>query len=209
MASKRWSEANEDKAVQEYQNSTDERLVNFARDVKGGVFTDPSRQNYPLGKASEREVADIGNLTGINVDGFSHNMNGSSVEHIDNRHGANGVADHSMADINDLGRIRYVLDNYDKVDLLYDDNGDAVYSNHFKDSNNKPSPVVVYEKRINGIYYVVEAVPDSKMKKLQVVSVYKAKAKSGGGQELGVRSPQAHVRNELAATANNKITHSN
>jgi hypothetical protein len=84
----------------------------------------------------------------------------------------------------------------------------AVYSNHFKDSNNKPAPRVVYEKRINGIYYVVEAVPDSKAKKLQAVSVYKTKAKSGGWQEPGVRSPQAHVRNELAATANNNISDS-
>jgi hypothetical protein len=176
MASKRRTDADWDRVVQEYQNSTDEHLVHFALNVKDGVFTDPSRQNYSLGKASEREVADVGNLTGIDVNGFYHNIKGNSVEHIDNRHGANGEHDRSMADINDLGRMKYVLDNYDKVELLYDDNGNPVRSNEFKDSDNKPAPMIRYQKRINGIYYVVEAVPDSKTKKLQVVTAYRDEA---------------------------------
>lgn len=41
--------------------------------------------------------------------------NGGQVEHIIKRHGKNGNADKSMRDMNDLGRIQYVLDNYDSV----------------------------------------------------------------------------------------------
>lgn len=37
------------------------------------------------------------------------------AEHILRRHGENGEADHSMRDINDIGRIQYVIDNYDSV----------------------------------------------------------------------------------------------
>jgi hypothetical protein len=69
--------------------------------------------------------------------------------------------------------------------------------------------MVRYEKRINGTYYVVEAVPDSKTKKLQVVSAYKAETKGSGGQEPdGQKTPKHNVRNELAHSTDNKITDS-
>ena len=49
-------------------------------------------------------------------------------------------------------------------------------NNRYRDSDNKRSQAVVYTKRVNGNYYVVEAVPDSKAKTLQIISAYKTKA---------------------------------
>jgi len=159
-----------------YQESTDEGLVNFVQDVKDGVFRNPSQKNYVIGPVTDRAVADIGRLTGVDVTGFGHSINGNAVQHIENRHGANGEADHSMADVNDYGRIKYVLDNYDDVKLLYDDDGSVKLSSNHKNSRGQFAPLVRYEKRINGAFYVVEAVPDSKSRILQIVSAYKEKA---------------------------------
>ena len=165
-----------------YQESTDEGLVNFVQDVKDGVFRNPSQKNYAIGPVTDRAVADIGRLTGVDVTGFGHSIKGDVVRHIENRHGANGEADHSMADVNDYGRIKYVLDNYDDVRLLYDRDGIIERSSEFRNSNGEQAPLIIYEKRINGTQYVAEAVPDSKAKKLQIVTVYKTKAKKGAGK---------------------------
>ena len=163
-----------------YQESTDEGLVNFVQDVKGGAFRNPAQRSYAIGPLTGRAVADIYRLTGVNAVGFTHNIKGDAIQHIEKRHGENGEADRSMADINDYGKIKYVLDNYDDVNVLYDDDGEVMRSEGHRNSNNESAPMVRYEKRINGTFYVVEAVPDAKAKKLQVVTVYKGKVKKWG-----------------------------
>jgi len=76
----------------------------------------------------------------------------------------------------------------------------------YNDSNNKPSPTIVYTKRVNGYYYVVEAVPDTKAGNLQLVTAYKNK---GGQVSDGTNStPATNVRNVHAASHINKITNS-
>jgi len=200
-----------DKTIREYNDSTDENLVNFAQNIKSGILGNPSNQNYAIGQVSDRAVADIADLTGIDVSGFKHNISGNVIEHIENRHGENGEADSSMADLNDVGRIKYVLDNYDDVDIALDKDGNADRNTQYNDSNNKPSPTIIYKKRVNGNFYVVEAVPDTKAKKLQLVTAYKNK---GGHVPDGTHStPSAHVQNVHApasnvAPVNNKITNS-
>jgi len=161
-------------------SSVDENLVSFARNILDGTLQSPSTQNYSLGKASEREVADIESLIGVDAAGFTHNIKGGAIKHIENRHGKNGIADRSMADISDYGRIRYVLDNYDDVSVLHGQDGGAEYSGEFKNADNTPAPMVTYKKRVNGNFYVVEAVPDSRAQKLQIVSAYKTPAKKTG-----------------------------
>ena len=81
-----------------------------------------------------------------------------------------------MADVNDYGRIKYVLDNYDEAIRGREQNGKLSYSGEFKDSGGNHAPTIVYRKRINGQFYVVEAVPDASAKKLQVISAYKENA---------------------------------
>lgn len=67
---------------------------------------------------------------------------------------------------------------------------EQIVNNRYRDSDNKRSQAVVYTKRVNGNYYVVEAVPDSKAKTLRIVSAYKTKAE-GVSQVLNMpESPQ-------------------
>ncbi|MDR2693956.1 MAG: hypothetical protein LBB74_07050 [Chitinispirillales bacterium] len=181
-----------DNTVREYHESTDENLVAFAQSVRDGDFKQPNTRSYSLGTVTERAAADINSLVGVDVTGYKHKIKGGAIQHIENRHGVNGEADKSMADINDYGRIKYVLDNYDDVTLLHNAKGEPILSTGYLGSDGKPSPMIRYEKRVNGNFYVVEAVPSTKTKTLQIVTTYKEKAKSEGAQSLDMvtRAPQ-------------------
>ena len=115
--------------------------------------------------------AEIGKLTGMDATGWGVELHGNHVKHTDNRHGGSGVHDHSMADIEHYGRIGYVINHYDSVELLKDQAGRQVYSEEYKNSQNKPSPVVNVKMRINGTVAVQQAVQDAKRQKLQIISV--------------------------------------
>lgn len=85
---------------------------------------------------------------------------------INKKHGKNGLADKSMADMHNSARVGYVIKNYDNV-------FEGKLSNEYKNKDLSPAKTVVLQKRIGErYYYVVEAVPDSKLKTLHVVSAY-------------------------------------
>lgn len=156
---------------QEYKKAVNPKIVNFVERVRNLKDKNVAGKiKIELSSVNEREVQDIKKLTGIDTSEYKRDMDGNTVIHVENRHGENGAADHSMSDVNDLARIEYVLENYDNIESAKDDNG------RYRDSDNKLSKSVVYSKRVNGNYYVVEAVPDSKAKTLHVVSAYKTKA---------------------------------
>ena len=94
-----------------------------------------------------------------------------------------------MSDVEDLARIEYVLDNYDDIEKGA---ADKVYTKYMN-SDNTPAAKVIYSKRVNGNYYVVEAVPDSKAKTLRVISAYKEKSEGGLASAEHVRRPAAYV----------------
>lgn len=157
---------------QEYKKAVNPKIVDFVERVRNLKDKNVAGKiKIELSSVNEREVQDIKKLTGIDTSEYKRDMDGNTVIHVENRHGENGAADHSMSDVNDLARIEYVLENYDNIESAKDDNG-----RFYRDSDNKLSKSVVYSKRVNGNYYVVEAVPDSKAKTLHVVSAYKTKA---------------------------------
>ena len=156
---------------QEYKKAVNPKIVDFVERVRNLKDKNVAGKiKIELSSVNEREVQDIKKLTGIDTSEYKRDMDGNTVIHVENRHGENGAADRSMSDVNDLARIEYVLENYDNIESAKDDNG------RYRDSDNKLSKSVVYSKRVNGNYYVVEAVPDSKAKTLHVVSAYKTKA---------------------------------
>ncbi len=78
-----------------------------------------------------------------------------------------------MTDASDIARIGYVAQNYDAIDLVRDKSGNPVYSKKYYDRLGKPAPLVTMVKRIDGFYYISEAVPDARAKTLRVTSAYK------------------------------------
>ncbi len=129
--------------------------------------------------------------TGIDITGFGNEIKANSIRHIEKGHGINGDTDHTMQNDNDIARMQYVLDNYDSVQKLGNN------SNEYRDKNGKPAPLVQFSKRIDGMYYVVEAVPDTNKQKLEVVSAYKfvPTKKEASQQTVDVQAPTWNVRN--------------
>lgn len=158
---------------QEYKKAVNPKIVDFVNKVRNFKNKEAANKvHIDLTGVTEREAHDIKKLTGIDTSEFKRSMDGNAVEHIEKDHGENGVSDHSMSDVEDLARIEYVLDNYDDIEK---GTADKVYTKYMN-SDNTPAAKVIYSKRVNGNYYVVEAVPDSKAKTLRVISAYKEKA---------------------------------
>ena len=163
----------EQAVIDEYQAAVDDNL----RVIVEGYKANPNRAfaRHTISQVTEGQAKDAENLLGGSYTGFTNAINSNGIKHILKEHGENGVVDHSMADVNDLARIAYVLDNYDTVNQATYASGDIKYSQEFRGKNNRPAPMLVFAKKVNGTYYVIEAVPDTQYKKFWVVSAYMEK----------------------------------
>ena len=120
-----------------------------------------------VGYLSDTQCNLISHAFGSNIE-FAPRVviDADAIRHIINRHGANGKADHSMTDENDIARLPYVLANFDKVTF------DGVYSHKYKCKDGTAAPHVTLSKKIDGTYYVITAVTDAKANKSHIVSAY-------------------------------------
>ena len=155
--------------IEEYQKSVDPDLVEYAEGVKNGKIT---KGKYSLGAVSERMQNEIKQKLGIDVSGFGNEIYAGGIQHILKRHGESGSANHSMKNMEDIGRLQYVIEQYD---MLEDTKATTRGS---LDKNRNPAPLIRLSKKVNGTYYVVEAVPDSAAKSLRVITAYMQGRKS-------------------------------
>ncbi len=186
----------EQAVIDAYQDSTDEVL----KEAFESHLNNPrhSFSRYNIGTVSERQAEDAAQILGGNYAGYRNAINSNAINHVLNDHGPNGKADHSMADLNDAARIAYVLDNYDSVEQVTYSSGDADLSAEFRTGDNQPAPMLKYRKKVNGTYYVVEAVPESKYKKFWVVSAYMET--DGGTQAPDAQGPRNTPNTSLASS---------
>lgn len=168
----------EQRLIEEYKNSTDESLKETFQSYLENPGQGFSRHN--INDVSERQATDASKLLGGDYTGYKNAINSNGINHILNEHGPFGEVNQSMADLNDPARVGYVLRNYDTVERATYSSGDADMSAEFRDANNNPAPMLKYSKKVNGTYYVVEAIPESKYKKFWVVSAY---MEAGGGTQ--------------------------
>ena len=173
----------EQRVIDEYQNSTDTALVDF---VRRAAENPGGKERYTLNPVSERAAADIKKITGVDTAGNQTVLEQRMAEHILRRHGENGEADHSMRDLNDLGRIQYVLDNYDSV---VDGGTSSAYVTTKSNGHVGSAKTVIFSKAVNGTYYVVEAVPDTSKRTTYIVSAYMTKNKPTGSSSANVQAP--------------------
>ena len=187
----------------EYQNAVDGGLLQFVQAVRNKAANAIS---YRMNGVQPQEAEDIRALTGIDVSGYKRMIDRNAVIHIGKRHGKNGAADTSLSDDADIARMQYVINHYDTMELSNEKN----YA--FKSRNNQPSSAIVYSKRVNGSYYVIEAVPDSKSKVLHIVTAYKTKKAPEYVTDADVNtSPRPDAQNEHTydgALSDNSVTQS-
>lgn len=174
----------EQAVIEEYQNAVDEDLIHFVENSIADKGMNKGR--YNLKPVSERAAQDIKAITGIDAAGFKTVMEQRIAEHIVDRHGANGKADTSMQDINDIARMQYVLNNYDRMEYAGKTNS---YTTIKENGKAGLADTVRYIKAVNGTYYVVEAVPNTKSKTTYIVSAYMSKNKEGTQYPANTKSP--------------------
>lgn len=192
----------EQRLIEEYKSSTDESLKETFQSYLENPRQGFSRHN--INDVSERQAADASKILGGNYTGYKNAINSNGINHILNDHGPFGEVNHSMADLNDPARVGYVLRNYDTVERATYSSGDADLSAEFRDANNNPAPMLKYSKKVNGTYYVVEAVPESKYKKFWVVSAYMEA--DGGTQAPNAIRPGNTSNTSLASSPSAKFS---
>ena len=157
--------------INEYVNSVDEGLKDYTQRVLNGESINTA---YDLKPVSTRAAQDILNTIGVDATGFQTKIEPRMIEHIARRHGTQGAADTSMADMNDIARMQYVMDNYDeiadggRVPSYKEPKGDG-------SGRSRQAASVIYQKQVDGTYYVVQAVPDTKKRTTYIVSAYMQK----------------------------------
>lgn len=146
-----------------YSASMDEEVLEFVKSVMDGN----DRMNYvTVAFLPESAARRIEQLTGKKVEGNRVVLDINAIRHICNRHGKNGAQDHSMEYIEDIARMGYVIMNYD--DITYE----GITTTGYLDEKGLPSPMIKFEKKIDGTFYVIETVNSSKRKKNYVVTAY-------------------------------------
>ncbi|MBQ9721052.1 MAG: hypothetical protein IJV64_10215, partial [Oscillospiraceae bacterium] len=180
----------EQSVIEEYTSAVNQRLLTWVDRVRAAFASgdsSASKMRLLLGEVKPNTAQAIQAVSGIDVNGFRHMIDGAAVQHDERRHGAHGTADHSMENAEDVARIEYVLDNFDAYDLVRWPDGSPRLSGQYRDKNNRPAPLVMFQKKVDGTYYAVEAVPDSADRKLHIVSAYMNKASESIIQELNMR----------------------
>lgn len=149
----------------DYDMSEDKNLYQYIQDVLNGTVS--KKSYYKLSDAiSKRMAKDIKKIVGFSVEEYGNEISAKRIIHITERHGVNGRADQSMSDYHNIAKIAYVIDNYDKMMKGKEDR-------EYKNRDNTYCKNIILQKCIEDkFYYVVEAVPDSKLKKIRVVSAF-------------------------------------
>ena len=158
---------------EEYRRSVDPIIVQKAKKILSGQMTSDQYYAQPIGTVSKKFCDYVKKNYGFDVTGFRHRIAWDAFVHIDSGHGENGDSNHSMADLNDIGRLPYILENFDVIEPGTDKKtGLQGYSWHYSDKNNSPAPKVLLKKKIDSTYVVCEAVPDSAKKTIWIITAY-------------------------------------
>lgn len=126
---------------------------------------------------------------GLDIHGNSIGLNNSTLNHIDNNHMSNNSK--SKMSNEDLERIGYVLEHPDDV-VLTDDTTTAT-----RTKDNQLAPKIIIRKRIDGHYYVVEAVTDAVSGQDVVVSAFVEKVGNETPEYKELFKGAYHVPNAL------------
>ena len=153
-----------------------------------------SKRQHKIGVVSESHASLINQILtrefGIDIDVSDYEIwiGGNAVKHIEKRHGKNGSHDKTMSDKDERSKAGWVLNNATMGEALKDENGNLQFNNEYQNEDQSKSPVVRLGVATgDSMYYVVECVPDSKQKRLHIISQYKEKiSKANRGQLLNI-----------------------
>ena len=191
------SEYSEEKQqdIHDYLNAVDDEILEAAqryREDKNAPMT-----RIDISPVSEAEAARLFELDGKDYSDYMHRIDKNAFNHIEKRHGKNGLADRTMADLRDVARIGYVIEHADNIELGDIGKNDELItlSNKYMDKNNTQMRMIQYSKKINGTMYVIEAVGENRYNSLWIVSAYMTK-KEGLRSVADAIIPMPYVQDE-------------
>lgn len=191
------SEYSEEKQqdIHDYLNAVDDEILEAAqryREDKNAPMT-----RIDISPVSEAEAARLFELDGKDYSDYMHRIDKNAFNHIEKRHGKNGLADRTMADLRDIARIGYVIEHADNIELGDIGKNDELItlSNKYMDKNNTQMRMIQYSKKINGTMYVIEAVGENRYNSLWIVSAYMTK-KEGLRSVADAIIPMPYVQDE-------------
>ena len=197
--------AQEAHIIQEYANAIDPSIVSFADRVRRlNSQSYKAKQIHKISSVSDRQAADVQRETGVDARGYQNAISGTTISHIDNRHGKNGKADQSMSNTDDIARIGYVIDNYDTIRLLTNKNGDPILSAEWVNSDGTHAKQIELTKKIDGTYYVIEAAIDTQKKTLMVTSAY-MNQKGSAAQSLNMEQSPPQLTSQTPNGSNASV----
>ena len=203
----------EQKAViRSYHESTDARVLKAAETYKNDHNAKNAR--VVISEAGDREASEIQSLTGVDVTGYTHTADKSFFRHVEERHGENGTQDMSMKNLSDVARVGWVIENYDSIEPVLDNDGNVKHAKGYLDKNKEHMPLIRYTKQLDGTLYVVEAVGDNDWKRIWLVSAYMQKNSpvNNSQSRTVTQTPHAgtslghNVQNENASPVTGSIT---
>lgn len=147
------------------------RVVEFVKSVKEGK---PIAKSVEVGAVNDRERKRIEELTGEKLNATKHVLRADEVSHILKRHGENGKADKSMANVKEFAKIEDALHNFDSLDFVRKSNNEIDTTFAYADKNGVSAKLIRYVKNDkNGkAMFVVEALTDTQKGELVIMSAY-------------------------------------
>ena len=159
------------KVMEEYKGSSNSQIGTWVQRQRKG---ERAYKYLPVATVNDAVADYVQEQYGLDIHGNSIGLNKSSLNHIDNEH-INNNSKSIMTD-EDLERIGYVLEHPDDV-VATDETTPAT-----RTKSNEAAPKIVLRKRIDGHYYIVEAVTDAKTQQDVVITAFI--------EEVGKESPE-------------------
>ena len=194
------------KVEQGFVDSVNSEIEQAVENIRSGNV-EKVPDNIEVTKLSDKTIADLSNFVGFDVSDYSVKIERDRLNHIEKRHGINGNHDKSLSDPQDMARMGYVINNYDDISWLRDDDGNVVFSEKYNSKNNEASPILMMTKKIDGTYCLSYVVPDSKKKTLWITSARIQKADVGSQVPNSNNAPlrQTSETPLVSSSANNNI----
>lgn len=174
------------RVIDEYANAVDKDFRTFIDNSIDG--NNQPNLTYQLANISPGTAAKIKEAIGINPEGWQTKIESRMIQHIWKRHGDHGQQDSTMKNRDDIARIQYVIENPDSIERT--DNSKAYREPHpYLENKTRAAKSVLISKKINGTYYVVEAIPDSERKTAYIVTSFMSKKKTASTTDNAEASP--------------------
>ena len=186
--------------IKDYLNSVDDDILQFYNNAINKV---PQNLKINIGKVTSQISNEISEVLGVDTEGWNIQFEDRIAKHINKDHGEKGITDKSMADSNDVARMKYVIENHDYYGSAESTEAYKIFEN----GRNKKAPTITFAKKINGTYYLVMAVP--KKKTLWIVTAFMNKKIEAAQFRNASNEPLRHTsKNATASTSTDNVPQS-